>query len=73
MFFRKKGRLRKEFDEKLISQLTELKMDWMQQKSILEKSFDPSEEIFLQAKLSEAKYFFMFKEAKKRKVTIAKR
>jgi hypothetical protein len=70
MFFRRKGWLRKEFDEKLLTQLNDYKNDWQNQKVLLEKSFDPSEEVICQSKLSEAKYFFLFKEAKYRNIRI---
>ncbi len=70
MFFKRKGWLRKEFDEKLLEQLSRLKADWNNQKSLTEKSFDPSPEAISQAKLAEAKYFFLFKEAKKRSVKV---
>ncbi|MDE3840507.1 DUF2508 domain-containing protein [Bacillus methanolicus] len=74
MFFRRrrKGWLRKEFDQKLICQLEELKKQWENQKSLVEKSLDPSEDVICQAKLAEAKYFFLFKEAKQRKISIRK-
>ncbi|MBX4383127.1 YaaL family protein [Mycobacterium tuberculosis] len=70
MFFRKKGWLRKEYDEKLLDQLKELKDEWKNQKSLIEKSFDPSSEAISEAKLAEAKYFYLFKEAKKRNVSV---
>ncbi|NHM33937.1 YaaL family protein [Neobacillus terrae] len=70
MFFRRKGWLRKEFDERLLTQLNDYKNDWQNQKVLLEKSFDPSEEVICQTKLSEAKYFFLFKEAKYRNIRI---
>ncbi|MBN8204261.1 MULTISPECIES: YaaL family protein [Bacillaceae] len=70
MFFRRKGWLRSEFDEKLLEQLNRLKTDWNNQKSLVEKSFDPSPEAISQAKLAEAKYFFLFREAKKRNVKV---
>ncbi|EIJ80124.1 hypothetical protein PB1_07182 [Bacillus methanolicus PB1] len=74
MFFwrRRKGWLRKEFDEKLIWQLEELKKQWENQKSLVEKSFDPSEDVICHTKLAEAKYFFLFKEAKQRKISVRK-
>jgi hypothetical protein len=70
MFFRRKKWLRREFDEKLLEQLNRLKTDWNNQKSLVEKSFDPSPEAISQAKLAEAKYFFLFREAKKRNVKV---
>ncbi|PLR89850.1 YaaL family protein [Bacillus sp. T33-2] len=70
MLFRKKGWLRKEFDQKLLAQLNELKARWNNQKSLVEKSFDPSEEFMCEAKMAEAKYFFLFKEAKARHISM---
>lgn len=72
MFFRRKNWLRNEFDEKLLNQLNTFKHDWQQQKSLLDKSFDPSEDVICETKLAEAKYFFLLKEAKYRKITIKK-
>jgi hypothetical protein len=70
MFFRRKGRLRKEYDEKLLMQLQRFKNDWQQEKQLLEKSFDPSEEVICQTKIAEVKYIFLLIEAKQRKVTL---
>ncbi|MBN6890019.1 uncharacterized protein DUF2508 [Cytobacillus horneckiae] len=70
MFFRRKGWLRKEYDKKLLNQLDSLKVEWKNQRSLIEKSFDPSAESISEAKLAEAKYFYLFKEAKKRNVSI---
>ncbi|MGG1401166.1 YaaL family protein [Bacillus salipaludis] len=70
MFFRRKGWLRKEFDEKLITQLNKFKENSQQQKILLEKCFDPSEEVICQTKIAEAKYFFLIREAKQRNVSL---
>jgi hypothetical protein len=70
MFFRRKGRLRKEYDEKLLSQLNRFKENWQQEKMLLEKSFDPSEEVICQTKIAEAKYIFLLKEAKQRNLNL---
>ncbi|MDQ0157871.1 YaaL family protein [Robertmurraya andreesenii] len=72
MIFRRKGWLRKEFDEKLMEQISEIRTEWANQKSLVEKSFDPSEEILTHAKLTEAKYFYLIREAKNRKINIRK-
>ncbi len=72
MLFRRKGKLRKEFDEKLLVQFHDMKQNWLKEKSILEKSFDPSDEVLCAAKLTEAKYFFLFKEAKERNISLMK-
>lgn len=70
MFFRRKSKLRNEFDEKLLNLLNEYKRNWQQQKILLERSFDPSEEVICETKLAEAKYFFLLKEAKDRNIRI---
>ncbi|PAE31449.1 YaaL family protein [Bacillus sp. 7884-1] len=70
MFFKRKGWLRKEFDGKLLTQLQEYKEHWREQKQLLDKSFDPSEEAICQTKIAQAKYFFLLKEAKERNVSI---
>jgi hypothetical protein len=70
MFFRRKGWLRKEYDEQLLAQLSEYKSQWQKQKQLLDKSFDPSEEAICQTKIAEVKYFFLLREAKQRNVRI---
>ncbi|WP_316572875.1 YaaL family protein [Neobacillus sp. YIM B06451] len=70
MFFRRKGRLRQESNEKFLNLLNDVKADRQRQKTLLEKSFDPTEEVICQARMAEAKYFFLLKEAKYRKITL---
>ncbi|RFU60398.1 YaaL family protein [Bacillus sp. V59.32b] len=70
MFFRRKGRLRNEYDEKLMQQLEQKKRNWFSQQSLLEKSLDPSDEAIVRTKIAEVKYFYLFKEAKKRKISV---
>jgi hypothetical protein len=70
VFFRKKGWLRKEYNEKLLLDLLELKEQWNRQKKIIEKSVEPSPEVLYELKLAESKYFFLLKEAKNRRVTL---
>jgi hypothetical protein len=72
MFFRRKGWLRKEYDEKLLVQLEKFQHSRQQQKKMLEKCLDPSIDVTLQLQLVEAKYFFLIKEAKKRKLSLLK-
>ncbi|RFU71530.1 DUF2508 family protein [Peribacillus saganii] len=70
MLFHRKGWLRKEYDQKLITHMEQLKINWMNQKSLLEKSMDPSDRVIIHTKIAEAKYFYLFKEAKHRNVKI---
>lgn len=69
MLFRRKGWLRKEYDGKLLEQLDRLKQDWLYQKELLNISVDPSDDVIMEARLAEIKYFSLFKEAKKRNVS----
>jgi hypothetical protein len=72
MFFRRKGYLRREYDEKLVNLLEELKQEWLRQKRIVEQSLEPSEEVLCHLQIAEAKYFYMLREAKKRQVNMVK-
>jgi hypothetical protein len=70
VFFRQKEKLRKQYNQELVDELEQLRKNWVNQLSLLERSLDPSEDAIIQTKLAELKYFYLFKEAKKRKVTI---
>lgn len=72
IFFSKKGKLRKEFDEMLVDTLHDNKEMYLSQVELVERSVDPPEELLTHVKLSQAKYFFLLKEAKARKVLITK-
>ena len=68
MLFKKKGKLRKEYNQELFSQLEIAKKEWMRQKSLIENSVEPSDDILNELKVAETKYFFLLREAKRRKV-----
>jgi hypothetical protein len=70
MLFRRTGQLRKKYDKNLLHQLDQLRVDWENKKSLMEKSFDVPQEFITEAKLAEAKYFFLFKEVKERKISV---
>ncbi|WP_064091122.1 YaaL family protein [Rossellomorea aquimaris] len=70
MFFRKKGKLKKEYDQSLLRVLEETKERWNQQRSIDDMSVDYNLNIHCSSKIAEAKYFFLFREAKHRKIVI---
>jgi hypothetical protein len=72
MFFRRKGYLRREYDEKIVNLLEELKQEWLRQKRIVEQSLEPSEEVLCHLQIAEVKYFYMLREAKKRQVNMVK-
>ena len=68
--FRKKGKLRKEYNQKLIDSMERAKQEWFQHRSLVNLSIDYNEDLICQTKLAEAKYFFLFKEVKKRQITM---
>ncbi|MBE2914254.1 DUF2508 family protein [Anoxybacillus flavithermus] len=72
MFWKKKGWLRKQFNDQLIERLQRYRDDWMEKKQLIEKSVEPSEKVIFDLKIAEAKYLFLLREAKKRKVSIGK-
>ncbi|WP_347548174.1 YaaL family protein [Pseudalkalibacillus hwajinpoensis] len=72
MLFKRKGYLRKQTDEHLLETLHELKDIWYKQKEIVERSVEPSGAVLAKLKVDEAKYFFLLKEAKRRKVRMGK-
>nr|WP_295975637.1 YaaL family protein [uncultured Bacillus sp.] len=72
MLFQRKGKLRKEFDERLINQIQLSKKGWDHQNHLVDNSFDPFGQVSLQAKISGAKYVFLLKEARKRRLSAIK-
>jgi spore coat polysaccharide biosynthesis predicted glycosyltransferase SpsG len=70
VFWHRKGWLKREFDEKLIKELEMVKNEWLKQKNLVEKVVEPSEAVIVDLKIAEAKYFFLIKEAKRRRVSI---
>ncbi|MED4555471.1 YaaL family protein [Lysinibacillus capsici] len=70
MFFRSKGKLKKEFDDKLVNLIKETKEDLQQAKIIEELMDDYDLSVIAQRKTAESIHFYLFKEARIRKVLI---
>lgn len=68
MLFKKKQVLRKEYDAALLKLMTETKSKWEYAKRIEHSVIEKDSLLFAQTKLAEAKYFYLFKEAKKRHI-----
>lgn len=66
----RKQKLRKEFDQNLIDLMETVKKEWDQKSEMHKLSYEPNEELQYQLLLAKAKYIFLFKEAKKRKISI---
>jgi hypothetical protein len=72
VFWKRKGWLRKQFNDQLIERLQRYRDEWMGKKQLIDKSVEPSDKIICDLKIAEAKYLFLLREAKKRKVSIGK-
>ncbi|MFZ3591686.1 YaaL family protein [Bacillus sp. DJP31] len=70
MFFQRKGKLRKEFNDQLLEGLERTKNEWKKQKDLVNRCVEPSNELLFHLKVSEAKYFYLIREAKSRKVSL---
>ena len=69
MFGRKRV-LKKEFDDRLRSLMMETKEEWEQAREIEKYLNDYDQEVIVRRKISESKYFYLFKEAKKRRLGV---
>lgn len=70
MFFLRRKKLRSQFDEKLLTQMALYKSDWHKKTALLKRCVEPSEDIKIDQKISEAKYFYLFSELKNRQINI---
>ncbi|MFF5996976.1 YaaL family protein [Lysinibacillus sp. KU-BSD001] len=70
MFFTRKGKLKKEFDDKLVRLMKETKEDYHNAKVLEELMDDYNLDIIAQRKALEGIHFYLFKEARIRRVII---
>ena len=70
MLFSRKGKLKREFDEKLVSLIKDTKEDWTDAKEIEHLSKDYNLDLIAQRKIAESVHFYLFKEARIRFVSI---
>ncbi|MGM9966452.1 MULTISPECIES: YaaL family protein [unclassified Rummeliibacillus] len=69
MFFRKQ-KLRKEYDDKLVQLMRHTKEEWQRTQNIENLMVDYDLNIIAQRKIAESKHFYLFKEARIRKILI---
>lgn len=69
MFF-KKIKLKKEFDAKFVSLIKETKEEWQQARIIEDMLDDYDLSVIVQRKIAESKHFFLYKEARIRKILL---
>ncbi|TMN22302.1 YaaL family protein [Lentibacillus cibarius] len=60
---------KREVDEQLLDAIVEMESSWKQIQEIIEKSIEPTEEIFYMQNLTRANYLFLLREAKWRKIS----
>lgn len=65
---RRKSR-KKEIDEQLLDAIVVMKQEWQDIQSIVEKSIEPTDEVIYKQLLAQAKYLFLLREARKRKLS----
>ena len=70
MFFSRKGQLKKEFDDKLVRLIKETKDDYHNAKVMEELMDDYNLDVIVQRKIAESVHFYLFKEARIRRVII---
>jgi len=70
VIFSRKGKLKREFDEKLVNLIKETKDDWNNAKVIEDLVDDYDLDVIAQRKITESIHFYLFKEARIRKILI---
>ena len=70
MFFSRKGQLKKEFDDKLVRLIKETKDNYHNAKVMEELVDDYNLDVIAQRKMAESVHFYLFKEARIRRVII---
>lgn len=70
MFFSRKGKLKKEFDEQLVAAIKSTKDSLNNAKVLEELSDDYNLDVMIERKKAESIHFFLFKEARIRRVLI---
>ncbi|MBM6616006.1 YaaL family protein [Desemzia sp. RIT804] len=68
MRLKKKYQLRREYDDSLLLLMKKLREDWEMSKRIERSSIEKDGHLFAQTKLAEAKFFYLFKEARHRNI-----
>ncbi len=70
MFFSRKGKLKREFDEKLVRLIKETKDDFHHARALEDLVDDYNLDVIAQRKAAESIHFYLFKEARIRRVII---
>lgn len=68
VLFKKKINLRNQYDKQLFELMKQTKQDWEYAKKMEQSVFEKDGLLFAQTKLAEIKYFYLFREARERKI-----
>ena len=68
MLFGRKRKLKKEFDERLRTLMMDTKEEWEQTRDVERYLNDYDQEVIVRRKIAESKHFYLFKEAKARRL-----
>jgi hypothetical protein len=72
MFFKSKHKLKKHYDKQLLETISTIKKEYYHKKKYLEQSIEPSQQVLVEYKILEAKYFFFIKQMKLRNIRTEK-
>lgn len=67
MRFKRKGKLRKQYDDQLFSKFNQFKLEWQNREKVIENSLDPTDDAKLSLLVSKGLCMFLLKELKDRK------
>ena len=62
--FRRKHKMKREYDEKLRSLLHDTREEWERAKTIEKTADDMNQEVTIRRKIAESTHFYLYKEAK---------
>ncbi|GAA0439157.1 YaaL family protein [Lentibacillus halophilus] len=66
----RKTRKNKETDQQLLDAIIALEHEWKQIQAIVDKSIEPTEDVFFRQNLARENYLFLLREAKRRHIGI---
>ncbi|MBP1950432.1 YaaL family protein [Virgibacillus litoralis] len=66
---RKSKKMKRTVDEELLDSIFTLEREWKQIKSIVEKSIEPTADGYYRENISQVKYMFLLREARRRKIS----
>lgn len=73
MIFRKKRSLKRKYDLQLLEKLAQVKKEWNVDTKLNEQILEKNEDLAIDIKISRAKYVFLLKEAKERKIRLSRK